>query len=125
MRVRCSCNTNHAYPYYGGRGIRVCTRWNKFSNFLADMGECPAGKTLGRKDNDGNYTLENCRWETHAQQGRNKRSTVRVKYKGKLWVLADILDKLDTPYQTYYNWRRKYGDTAQQAFERTLNRRRF
>lgn len=75
MRNRCLNPNNHHYADYGGRGITVCERWSLFENFLADVGERPAGRTLGRIDNNGPYCPDNCRWETWEQQNRNTRNT--------------------------------------------------
>lgn len=43
MKKRCQNPKAQAYKNYGGRGIKVCRRWQKFENFLADMGTRPGG----------------------------------------------------------------------------------
>jgi hypothetical protein len=73
MMMRCNNPNSTGFSYWGGRGITVCERWKTFINFLADMGERPAGMSLDRYPNpDGNYELRNCRWATYRAQARNR-----------------------------------------------------
>lgn len=82
MIQRCCSKEADQYHNYGGRGITVCERWLVFKNFLADMGERPNGKTIDRKDVNGNYCRDNCRWATSKEQGRNKRNTIKIELNG-------------------------------------------
>ena len=73
MRERCSNPNKKGYENYGGRGIRVCERWNSFEAFESDMGKCPSGHTIDRIDVNGNSEPSNCRWLSHQDQCRNTR----------------------------------------------------
>lgn len=73
MRGRCLNPNNPRWASYGGRGIKICDRWNSYENFLADMGEAPANLTLERINVDGNYEPSNCKWATWLEQAKNKR----------------------------------------------------
>ena len=105
MKRRCRDAHRHTHGRYGGRGIKVCRRWlYSFSNFLADMGERPPGTTLDRKDNNGNYTPENCRWATQREQHGNKCSNRRIRFCGRTMILADWARELGINPATLW-WR--------------------
>ncbi len=74
MKARCYYQKHKSYADYGGRGITICDRWiNSIENFKADVGPRPAGTTIGRIDNNGNYEPGNVRWETPKEQAANRR----------------------------------------------------
>ena len=90
MRARCTNSATAEYGNYGGRGIRVCTRWHEFSLFFADMGPRPSPKhTIDRIDNDGDYSPDNCRWATRKEQNRNSRKNRLLTFNGETRCLAE------------------------------------
>ena len=86
---RCLNPKNKKYKIYGARGIKICERWMRFENFLADMGIKPPGTSLGRIDNNGNYEPGNCRWETPLQQANNTRTNRFIQFNGETRTLAE------------------------------------
>lgn len=80
MMQRCYNPKNYNYSRYGGRGIRVCEEWHNIENFVewakSTVTHKVKGLTMDRKDNDGNYCPENCKWSTPQQQARNRQKTI-------------------------------------------------
>ena len=98
MIQRCTNPKSPAYAIYGGRGVPVCDRWRAFENFYADMGPRPADMTLDRRDNNGPYSPENCRWATKEQQARNKSTTRLIEFQGRKVSLAELSELSGVPY---------------------------
>jgi hypothetical protein len=83
MQNRCTNPNAPKYKNYGERGIKICDRWQDFSNFYADMRNRPSKKhSIDRIDNDGNYEPGNCRWVTNIVQSRNKSTNKVVELNG-------------------------------------------
>ena len=79
MNTRCKDVNN---KHYGAKGIEVCARWKRFSNFMEDMFDgYEEGLTIDRVDSCGNYEPLNCRWVTQAINNRNKNNNLT--YKGE------------------------------------------
>lgn len=91
MLERCFLpRTADADRRYRARGITVCEAWFSFSNFLADMGPRPAGLTLERENNDGDYEPGNCRWATRTEQARNTSRTKLIDLGGRRTVQSAL-----------------------------------
>ena len=94
------------YLQYGAKGITCCERWNKFENFLEDMGERPGKEySIDRIDNSLGYTPENCRWATRTEQNRNRSCCIYI--------------EIDSKKQTVKEWALEIG-IKRQTIERRL-----
>lgn len=117
MFKRCNNINDKSYSHYGGRGIKVCDRWNDINNFIEDMYPTfKDGLSIDRINNDGNYEPTNCRWATNETQTRNirpmrkdnttgyrgvfwkenrKRFVAKIKVSGKATQIGSFKNKLD------------------------------
>lgn len=91
MKARCSNPKNPGYARYGGRGIKVCDRWeNSFERFFEDLGPKPSiAHTLGRINNDKHYEPGNVKWSTPLEQANNRSSNTFIEIDGVKRTLAD------------------------------------
>lgn len=77
IHYRCYDSRSSLYENYGGRGIKVSDSWHIFDNFHADMfASWVKGLEIDRRDNDGDYSVENCHWTTIKENTRNRRTTI-------------------------------------------------
>lgn len=99
MLARCKSG-NVGAENYGNRGIKVCQRWQEgYLNFLEDMGPKPGPEhSLDRIDVNGDYTPENCRWATRAEQMRNTRRAITATIDGVTKPIAEWCEYLGISY---------------------------
>jgi hypothetical protein len=102
MRRRCRSPNDTRYADYGGRGIRVCARWDEsFVAFLDDMGKRPSAQhSIERKDNYGNYEPGNCYWATRLEQACNKRNNAVLEHNGERLILSEWQRRTGLPVST-------------------------
>ena len=119
MKRRCQNPSDKAFKNYGGRGIKVCERWNKLDNFRDDMlPTYKEGLQIDRIDNDGDYSPENCRWVSRKENNRNKRTNVM--WKGL--CLKDWAKKAGISYNTVRK-RIRSGLSIEEAITRPVDKR--
>jgi hypothetical protein len=117
MRQRCTDQSHPWYPEWGGRGIKVCERWNDFAAFFQDVGKRPSRRhSLDRINNDGPYEPSNVRWATMTQQANNRRSNRNVLLMGRTQTVTAWCRELSLNYQALIR-RLNNGMPPQEAFE--------
>jgi len=126
MKARCNNPNSTNYSKYGGRGIKVCERWNNsFEAFLEDMGEPPTKEhSLDRIDNNRDYEPSNCRWATAKEQARNRRNNVTFEFQGKERTLAEIAEIVGVKYSLLNSRVMDYGWTIEEATSLPPRKRR-
>lgn len=123
MINRCHNPKSTRYSFYGARGIRVCSSWMSFENFLRDMGPKPFPKaTIERKDGTADYCPGNCRWASPKEQARNTRSNHRMTFLGKTQCLAAWAEELGIPEARIFA-RKKLGWSDEKALSTPRNER--
>ncbi|MDD2495407.1 MAG: hypothetical protein PHX40_04500 [Bacilli bacterium] len=107
MKKRCyKKENNDDYKNYGGRGITICDEWlnkeNGFINFYnwAMVNGYQENLTIDRKDNDGNYEPDNCRWVTIKTQSNNRRSNNLITIDGVTKNITQWAEEYDLCYST-------------------------
>lgn len=109
MRQRCNDPNNPAYKDYGGRGIKVCKRWDNYRSFKKDMGPRPPSTSLDRIRNDADYKPSNCRWATKEQQSRNRRNIPKFLYKGLRLSMAEWAERLNCSRNSLWSAKYRFG----------------
>lgn len=98
MNERCRNKKCKTYPNYGGRGIKICSRWRNFINFKKDMYKNylyhvrKYGReqtSIERIDNNLGYSKLNCKWATQKEQSFNKRNNRYITIKTETKTLTE------------------------------------
>lgn len=118
MKDRCYKERDINYKNYGARGIIVCDEWlNSFDNFAewSLKNGYKKGLEIDRIDNDGNYEPKNCRYVPMIINRRNKSTTQRYPYKGKMTPLAKIAEEENIEYKLLWQRINRDGKTLKEA----------
>lgn len=112
MRSRCSCATDGDYDTYGARGIYVCTEWQESFEAFRDWAYANGYRedlSIDRKNVNGPYSPENCRWVTMKEQQRNKRNTLYISYNGVTQSASDWAEQLGVSVDVVHSRYRRTG----------------
>ena len=102
MIERCYNPNSHHYHNYGGRGIKVCDEWQTFPPFeeWAYANGWEPGLTIDRKEVNGDYEPQNCRWADVDTQSNNKRDNRFYTYNGETKTMKQWAESCGIGYYT-------------------------
>lgn len=121
VKSRIKNPNHHAYPYYGGRGLTMDPCWERYENFVSDMGERPSlAHSIERLDNNLGYWPSNCVWASRYDQANNKRNNHHLTANGKTQTLAEWAAETGLMAATIAK-RLDYGWTEQAAVNTSVN----
>lgn len=124
MRQRCNNPKRDGYKYYGGRGIRVSKKFDKFEDFLewALKSGYKDGLTIERINVNGDYCPENCEWATLKDQARNRRNNVYIEINGVTKLQQQWFDESPIDDRTIFNRIHRQGWDILDALTRPANK---
>lgn len=115
MKARCLCKTNKAYASYGGRGISICKEWSDsfetFRTWALDNGY-EDNLIIDRKNNDGNYEPDNCRWVSYKVSANNRRKPVSILTGCREIRPKDLAEMRGMPLSTLYAQEKRKRDRS-------------
>ena len=120
MKLRCYDSSSKHYKNYGLRGIRICGEWlgddglDNFRKWAIESGY-HKGLTIDRRDNNKDYSPDNCRWVDMKIQSNNKRNNVWLEMNGKTQTLTQWCEEYNVPYPRVRVRIRNMGWTLQEA----------
>lgn len=128
MRNRCNNPHCNDYQYYGGKGVRVCKEWDDYAAFREwsyTNGYIEnAGLSIDRKDVNGAYSPENCRWATKTEQMNNMSSNRSITYNGETHTIAEWSAITGIPFEIIESRIVAYGWTYERALTTPVNSHR-
>lgn len=106
IKYRCYNRNCSGYPYYGGRGIKMCHEWKEdyatFRAWAISTGYRD-GLSIDRIDVNGNYEPSNCRWATAKQQANNRRNNKIIEIRGESRTIAEWADMLNVTHSRIWH----------------------
>ena len=128
IKRRCYKPSCKSYSHYGGRGITMCEDWKDdysvFKEWALSNGY-EDGLSIDRIDNNKGYYPENCRWATIKEQNSNKRTTLRIQYKGETKTLQEWAKILGMKSHTLYHRVCRVGWSVERAFTENVSLDRY